>query len=59
MASKEEDAKAWNNKGIDFWGLGKFKEAIECFNKALGIDPKDRWAWNNKGHVLAELRRFK
>ena len=46
----------------DFWGLmtegnvlmdsGKYNEALGYYNKALNIDPKNSYAWYNKGMAL-------
>ncbi len=30
-----------NKKGITLRGLGRYDEALECFNKSLQIDPRD------------------
>jgi len=30
--------------------MKKYKEAIECFEKALELDPKNIFALNNKGN---------
>jgi tetratricopeptide (TPR) repeat protein len=38
--------------------LGKHREGIECYDKALEIDPKDSDAWNNKGTALGKLGRY-
>ena len=32
----------WNLKGIALRSLGRYDEAIECFNKSLEIDPRDK-----------------
>ena len=32
----------WNLKGIALRSLGRYNEAIECFNKSLEIDPRDK-----------------
>jgi Flp pilus assembly protein TadD len=37
--------------------LGRFEEALRCFNEALVLDPHDAMAWNNKGVCLAGLGR--
>ena len=34
-----KNATVWNNKGVALMALGKPTDALECFNKALGIDP--------------------
>ena len=36
------DPDIWNLKGIALRSLGRYKEAIECFNKTLEIDPRDK-----------------
>ena len=46
---------AWINKGKALYELGRPEEAIECFDKAIELDPKDVGVWNNKGIVLDDL----
>ena len=36
------DPDLWNYKGIALRSLGRYEEAMECFNKSLEIDPRDR-----------------
>ena len=36
------DPDLWNLKGIALRSLGRYNEAIECFNKSLSIDPRDK-----------------
>jgi len=36
------DPDLWNLKGIALRSLGRFNEAVECFNKSLEIDPRDK-----------------
>lgn len=51
-------AKAYRNKGITLNSLGKFDLAIECYDKALEIDPNDYKSLLNKGVALDELGDF-
>lgn len=44
---------AWNNKGLALATLGKFDEAIFCYDEALKIDLMLKEAWYNKGRALA------
>ena len=37
----QKDPDLWNLKGIALRSLGRYDEAIECFNKSLEIDPRD------------------
>ncbi len=40
----KSDPELWNFKGISLRGLGRYTEAIMCFNKSLEIDPRDKFA---------------
>jgi tetratricopeptide (TPR) repeat protein len=31
----------WNKKGVALRGLGRYNEALDCFNKSLQLDPRD------------------
>lgn len=35
--------------------LGRYEEAIRCYDKALGIDPKDEFVREQKSRVLKRL----
>ena len=45
----------WRNKGDALYFLGKYDEAIKCYDKAIEIDPNDADVWNNKGLALNSL----
>ena len=38
----QKDPDLWNLKGIALRSLGRYDEAISCFNKSLSIDPRDK-----------------
>ncbi len=38
----QDDPNLWNNKGIVLRSMGRYEEAMECFNKSLKIDPRDK-----------------
>ncbi len=40
----QNDPDLWNYKGVTLRSLGRYEEAMECFNKSLEIDPRDRFA---------------
>ena len=52
-----KDSGAWAHKGLSLGKLGRHEEAIQCYDKALELDPKASWAWSNKGWSLGELGR--
>ena len=38
----QDDPDLWNHKGIALRSMGRYMEAMECFNKSLKIDPRDK-----------------
>ena len=42
ISLNQNDADLWNLMGIALRSLGRYNEAIECFNKSLQIDPRDK-----------------
>jgi tetratricopeptide (TPR) repeat protein/tRNA A-37 threonylcarbamoyl transferase component Bud32 len=48
----------WNNKGVALDNLGKPQEAIECYDRALEINPRYAGAWYNKGTALDDLGKY-
>ncbi|OFV92518.1 MAG: hypothetical protein A3H28_04650 [Acidobacteria bacterium RIFCSPLOWO2_02_FULL_61_28] len=55
------EMEAWEilNKGTALNNLGRIKEALVCFDKALEILPRFDAAWLDKGVALAQLGREK
>ena len=39
--------------------MKRFKDALDCHNKALELNPQDYTTWASKGFVLADMGRFK
>lgn len=37
-----QDPDLWNFKGVALRSLGRYQESMECFNKSLEIDPRDK-----------------
>ena len=38
----QKDPDLWNLMGITLRSMGRHQEAVECFNKSLNIDPRDK-----------------
>jgi tetratricopeptide (TPR) repeat protein len=49
---------AWSNRGRILWNLKRYDEALESYEKALGIDRDYTDAWFGKGATLNELKRY-
>ena len=42
ISINQNDPDLWNLKGVTLRSLGRYNEAVECFNKSLEIDPRDK-----------------
>jgi len=40
----QDDPDLWNYKGVALRSLGRYEESMECFNKSLEIEPRDKYA---------------
>ena len=40
----QNDPELWNFKAVSLRSLGRYEEALDCFNKSLEIDPRDKHA---------------
>ena len=54
----EFGALEWNNKGTSLEKVGRYEEAIKCYDKALEVNPQQTETWFNKGNSLGSLGRF-
>lgn len=52
-----KDLEELNEIGKTLIDEGKYEEAIECFDKALELDPTYIRAYNNKGCVFEALNK--
>jgi Flp pilus assembly protein TadD len=44
LLMNQNDPELWNYKGIALRSMGRYDEALECFNKSLELDPRDKKA---------------
>jgi regulator of sirC expression with transglutaminase-like and TPR domain len=50
---------AFNNRGLAYAGLKQFKKAIQDYNQAIELNPKDARFFNNRGTAYADSKQFK
>jgi tetratricopeptide (TPR) repeat protein len=53
------DVYTFFNKGLSLYGLRKYVEALNYFDKTINLDPINSEAFNKKGITLNSLYRFK
>jgi tetratricopeptide (TPR) repeat protein len=52
---KPQDPTGWNNKGVILKQMGRYQDALICFNKALSIDSSYEVARQNRESTLQDL----
>ena len=57
VPEREFSAIQMGNKGLSLCALGKFDEAIACWDQLLKKEPLNHIAWSNKGVALGQLDR--
>jgi tetratricopeptide (TPR) repeat protein len=55
---KTTSALELKNKGNEFFKSGDYENALQCYGKAVDIDPEYRDAWNNIYITLLKLERI-
>lgn len=53
-----DDPVVWKESGQDLLRRGQFEEAIQCFTKAIELDPDYINAWNLLGYTYLKLGRI-
>ncbi|CAD8174781.1 unnamed protein product [Paramecium pentaurelia] len=53
-----KEAERLLNEGVALNNLNKYQDAIECYDKAISINPKYDKAWSNKGDALNNLNKY-
>jgi len=54
----EWNAEYWNKKGIVLRKLSRYEEALQCFEKAIHLEPNNADFWGNNGDALIYLSRY-
>lgn len=52
-------AANWFDKGIDYFDQNNYQKAIECYKKAIELNPKYAYAWNGLGVAYGNLGNHK
>ena len=53
-----ETAEEWDAKGISFAKSGEYQKAIECFDKAIDLNPNFAEAYCNRGVTYCHLKQY-
>ncbi|MGO8987309.1 MAG: tetratricopeptide repeat protein [bacterium] len=53
-----EDEITWHNKGAGLLKQGKIREAVECLDKAIEINPSFELPWIDKAKILLDAQKY-
>jgi tetratricopeptide (TPR) repeat protein len=53
-----EDEIAWHRNGVEFQKQGRAKEALECFNKAIEINPSFEPPWVDRVKIYLDAQKY-
>jgi tetratricopeptide (TPR) repeat protein len=53
-----EDEITWHNKGAGLLKQGKMKEALECLDKAIEINPFFELPWIDKAEIFSDAKKY-
>jgi tetratricopeptide (TPR) repeat protein len=53
-----EDAKAYYNRGIAYYFLGQYLQAIKDYNKSIELNPEFAEAYYNRGFIYDKLGQY-
>lgn len=57
QAGGTETATGWNAKGMSFATLERWTEALDCYDRALALEPDAAVLHNNRGNALRHMGR--
>ena len=57
MVENNNNCDDWCLRGLAYYRMGKYEDAIECYEKALEIDPNIEYAQLHKKRVLDMLKK--
>ncbi len=53
-----EDEMAWHKRGAEFLKQGKTKDALECLDRAIEINPSFEQPWVDKGRIFLDGQEY-
>jgi tetratricopeptide (TPR) repeat protein len=58
ISGKQNTAPAYNNRGLAYYELKQYKEAVADYTQAIKLDPAYAAAYNNRGNSYYELHEY-
>lgn len=52
------DWQTWSNRGDTYFHKPEYEKAIDCYNKALFLNPCHYWGYRNRGNAYFALKQY-
>jgi eukaryotic-like serine/threonine-protein kinase len=52
-----QSPQLWNCKALTLYSLDRYDSAVQAYDQAIKIAPKDVWLWNNRGEAYTRLEQ--
>ena len=53
-----EKINSWYDQGTELLSLGRYGEAVKCYDKITQLKPDSKLAWAYKGLLFSKLKRY-
>ena len=50
--------EAYNNRGLAFYNLKRYQQAVKDYSQAIRMNPEDAVAYNNRGNAYYEMMKY-
>jgi len=58
LTKDKKNALYWSELGMKYFKAGDYLKAIECFERAVKINPSSSVSWSNMGVAYEKLENF-
>ena len=59
IRANPKSSEAYNNRGLAFYNLKRYQQAVKDYSQAIRMNPEDSIAYNNRGNAYYEMLKYK
>jgi Tfp pilus assembly protein PilF len=58
ISANSKSPEAYNNRGLAFYNLKRYQDAVKDYSQAIRLNPEDAIAYNNRGNAYYEMMKY-
>jgi len=58
IRANPKSPEAYNNRGLAFYNLKRYQQAVKDYSQAIRMNPEDAIAFNNRGNAYYEMQKY-